>query len=59
MIPASIKIELYDCKDNLDLEELATALQMFLITYEETECAKGKIIVKIPGQEHWRYIKEN
>lgn len=49
---ASIKIELYDCKDNLDIEEVATALKMFLLTNEETEDAKGKIIVKIPGWEY-------
>lgn len=58
MIPASIKIELYDCKDNLDLEELATALKMFLLTNEETEDAKGKITVKIPGWEYRLKIEE-
>lgn len=49
---ASCKIELYDCKDNLDIEELAKALQMLLYTYEETADAKGKIIVKIPDFEY-------
>ena len=42
----NIKIELYDCKDSLDVEELATALKMFLLTNEETEDAKGTISVK-------------
>lgn len=45
---ASIKIELYDCKDNLDIEKVATALRTFLETLEGTEDAKGKIVVKTP-----------
>ena len=55
---ASIKIELYDCKDNLDIEELATALKIFLMTNEGTEDAKGKIIVKVPNCEYRAKIEE-
>lgn len=58
MIPASIKIELYDCKDNLDLEKIAMALRTFLDTFEGTEDAKGKITVKIPGWEYRLEIEE-
>lgn len=58
MIPASIKIELYDCRDNLDLEKAAVALRAFLETFDGTEDAKGKITVKIPGWEYRLKIEE-
>lgn len=55
---ASIKIELYDCKDDLDIEKVGTALRTFLENFEGTEEAKGKIVVKIPGFEYWVKIEE-
>ena len=56
---ASCKIELHsDGSNDLDIEELATALRAFLHTFEATQDAAGKIIVKIPGWEYRLSIKE-
>lgn len=56
--PASIKIELYDCEVNLNMQELAIALQTSIKTCKGTENAKGKIVVKIPGFEYRVEIEE-
>ena len=56
---ASCKIELYsDGPNDLDIEELATALRTFLHAFEATKDTEGKIIVKIPGWEYRLNIKE-